>query len=165
MVFLFTRKKIQLWLTKLDRGGFINYNAVPVLCDVGYDTLSLADGIRHFMSTCYRLLSFPTTGAIRALSLRSKPSGAAAATLLTSGDGDDFFVFADGHCKDRVTDFAVDDDVIDLSAVTNLADFNDILAAATAEAEGTLMKTGGTSQIGLESIFKADLTETNFLFS
>lgn len=84
---------------------------------------------------------------------------------MTGGDGDNIFAFEDGHCKDRVTDFAVDDDVIDLSAVTNLADFNDILAAATAEAEGTLMKTGGTSQIGLESIFKADLTETNFLFN
>lgn len=48
MVFLFTRKKIQLCLTKLDRGGFINYNANPVLCDAGYDTLSLADGDETF---------------------------------------------------------------------------------------------------------------------
>lgn len=84
---------------------------------------------------------------------------------MTGGDGDNIFAFEDGHGTDRITDFGVDDYLIDLSYVTNLADFNDVLAGTTAEAEGTLIKTGGTSQIGLEGMFKADLTEANFLFN
>lgn len=84
---------------------------------------------------------------------------------MTGGDGDNIFVFEDGHSTDRITDFGVDDYLIDLSDVTNLADFNDVLAGTTAEAEGTVINTGGTSQIGLEGMLKADLTEANFLFN
>lgn len=84
---------------------------------------------------------------------------------MTGGDGDDIFVFEDGDGKDRITDFGVDDDVIDLSDVTALADFNDVLAATSDEAEGAVIDTGGTSRIQLEGVFKADLTEADFLFS
>jgi Ca2+-binding RTX toxin-like protein len=47
----------------------------------------------------------------------------------TGGGGNDTFVFADGFNEDIIEDFSSDDaEKIDLSAVTEIADFNDLLS-------------------------------------
>ena len=78
----------------------------------------------------------------------------------------DVFIFADGHGNDTIGDFSTRGtaEVIDLSGVTALDDFDDVLAASTDTANGLLIDTGGGDSILLNNIRLSMLSDDDFLF-
>jgi Ca2+-binding RTX toxin-like protein len=90
---------------------------------------------------------------------------------LTGDAGDDQFVFADGWGIDRITDFAAaDTEQIDLGSVTNITDFDDLVANHAREVGGVLELYDGSNVIVLEGYTLADLgagqpiSSADFLF-
>ncbi|MDQ2090274.1 calcium-binding protein [Marimonas arenosa] len=85
---------------------------------------------------------------------------------LTGGRHADRFVFADGHGQDTITDFdALDDgEKIDLSAVTALADIDDVLGSATQEGADVVIATGGATSILLLGVNLSELDASDFVF-
>jgi len=84
------------------------------------------------------------------------------------GSGDDTFVFAIGGGSDTLSDFtagAASDDVIDVSAFSQLLDLQDILAAASEAGGDTFIDFGNGDQIGLTGIAIADLHADDFRFA
>ena len=81
---------------------------------------------------------------------------------LTGGTGADTFVFGAGHGNDTITDFTVDWDCIDLSAVAGATSFDAL--TFTTEGNDTVIDTGqGT--IRLEGVALDDLDAGDFVFS
>ncbi|MEO3414730.1 matrixin family metalloprotease [Roseovarius sp. CAU 1744] len=78
----------------------------------------------------------------------------------------DVFIFADGHGNDTIGDFSTRGtaEVIDLSGVTALGDFADVLAASADTIDGLLIDTGGGDSILLNNISLNKLSADDFLF-
>ena len=102
-------------------------------------------------------------------------NGSRGADTLEGGAGDDLlrgsfnadvFIFADGHGNDRIRDFNTrsKSEVIDLSAVTALNDFDDVTAAAMNTDGGVLIDTGTGDSILLEGLRLGQLGADDFLF-
>jgi Ca2+-binding RTX toxin-like protein len=98
--------------------------------------------------------------------------GAAGKDTLTGGDGDDIlkggagadvFVFADDFGDDTVKDFTHGVDRIDLSSLTAINDFADVLSNSFGFSGQTAIS-DGVNSILLEGIIKADLTVDDFIF-
>lgn len=87
---------------------------------------------------------------------------------LWGGLGADTFIFADGHGDDMIHDFhaASDAERIDLSAVSALNSFDDLLADGVMEAVGPNVRidTGGGNSIWLTNVAIEDLDRNDFLF-
>ncbi|WP_137700889.1 calcium-binding protein [Marimonas lutisalis] len=84
-----------------------------------------------------------------------------------SGDaGADLFVFADGHGHDVLQDFEPDipGERIDLSGVTGIGEFADVIATASQEGAHLRIVTGPGSSILLEWLALDDLAPTDFVF-
>ena len=80
--------------------------------------------------------------------------------LITGGKGGDTFVFANKFGHDTVTDFgAWDPEKIDLSAVTGIADFSDLVAhhLQTDAGTGFAMIVDGANSILLKGIMVTDI--------
>ncbi|MEX0285798.1 MAG: VCBS domain-containing protein [Paracoccaceae bacterium] len=82
-------------------------------------------------------------------------TGGASNDELTGDDGADTFVFADGHGNDTVTDFDLTMDILDLSAVTQITDFNDLINNHLSVSGNDLVISGGGT-IRLENIDQTD---------
>jgi len=78
---------------------------------------------------------------------------------LTGGAGYDIFVFAADSGRDVITDFNVNDDLIDLTAYNT--DVSDLRFSQNSEGITLFI---GSSIIFLENIFRDDLTLDNFIF-
>ncbi|MCP9481141.1 hypothetical protein NNA36_04120 [Shimia sp. CNT1-13L.2] len=90
---------------------------------------------------------------------------------LEGGLGDDVFVFGDGFGQDEVIDFdAVDGEKIDLSGVTNIVDFNDLVGAHLVDVGGTAQIVDGADTILLVGVSFADVgvgkdySDADFIF-
>ena len=101
--------------------------------------------------------------------------------VLIGGEGDDFlsggewadtFIFEDGFGTDTIGDFSRNNlEKIDLSAVTNITDYNDMIANHLADEGGFAKIVDGSNSILLDGIAYTDLrdglngyTEDDFLF-
>ncbi len=82
---------------------------------------------------------------------------------LAGGLDTDVFIFADGHGNDRVRDFSADE-LIDLSGVSTLNDFDDVLAASKNTFSGVRITTGDDSSIVLQGVRLNALDVENFIF-
>lgn len=93
-------------------------------------------------------------------------TGGAGNDLLRGNRHADTFVFQDGHGNDTIGDFSTRGtaEVIDLSGVTALGDFADVLAASADTADGLLIDTGGGDSILLNNISLNKLSADDFLF-
>ena len=86
-------------------------------------------------------------------------TGGAGNDTLTGGDGYDIFVFESGSGRDVVTDFNVNEDLIDLTAFNT--DISDVRISQS-KAGTTLFI--GSSRVLLENVFRDDITQDNFIF-
>ena len=85
-------------------------------------------------------------------------TGDAGDDTLTGDLGDDLFVFSNDWGIDRITDFAAaDTEQIDLSGVTNITDFDDLVASHAQEVGGILQIYDGANVIQLDGYTLADL--------
>ena len=85
---------------------------------------------------------------------------------LTGNFNADFFVFEDNFGQDTITDFdqANAFEAIDLSAVTAITDFADLLANHLSEIDGNAVITDGANTITLTGVEAADLVAGDFIF-
>ena len=87
--------------------------------------------------------------------------------ILTGNFNADTFVFADGHGDDVITDFEATNpfEKIDLSAVTAIDDFDDLVADHMSQVgPDVLIETGGGDRITLIGVSVGDLDASDFLF-
>ena len=94
--------------------------------------------------------------------------GGADRDSLTGAEGADTFIFAAGHDADRIVDFTVSDDVLDLSGTA--ADFTDLeslLAASElveqGDVSGVMIDTGNGDSIFLQGLVVEDLESINVI--
>ena len=90
-------------------------------------------------------------------------NGNAGNDRMVGGGGADTFVFTGSWGYDRVQDFALGVDVIDLSAIGSVSDMGDILDAAVNRSGGVEL-VFGPGTIFLRNIDVADLDADDFLF-
>jgi Ca2+-binding RTX toxin-like protein len=81
---------------------------------------------------------------------------------LTGGGGPDLFVFSRGGGSDRVTDFMVPVDRVDLNDF-QLASFGEVLDRARDTDEGVVLDFEGGEEMMLMDVLKESLTEDNFV--
>ena len=83
---------------------------------------------------------------------------------LKGGTGSDVFVFGADAGDDTVRDFTSGDDVIDLSGVSSISNFTDLLAAAEQQGADVLIDLSGGDSILLQNENRGDLTGDDFAF-
>lgn len=91
-------------------------------------------------------------------------TGGAGNDTLTGGDGGDLFVFDDQSEQDQITDFSTSADQIDLSAVSQITDFNDLMSNHASQVGADVLVVAGTVEVLLLSISLDDLSSAHFLF-
>jgi len=87
--------------------------------------------------------------------------------ILTGNFNADTFVFADGHGDDVITDFEATNpfEKIDLSAVTAIVDFDDLLSKHIAQVgSDVVIETGGGNRITALDVALGDLDAGDFIF-
>ena len=88
--------------------------------------------------------------------------GGAGDDVLTGGIGADIFTFSRGGGRDRVTDFMVPVDKVDLTDF-DLASFGEVLDRARDTDEGVVLDFDAGESITLMGVLEAQLAEDNFL--
>ena len=91
-------------------------------------------------------------------------AGGQGADGLTGGGGADTFAFGRDHGTDFVTDFGNGADVIDLSTLTGISGFEDLLVAAFGTAAVVNLSDHGGGQIWLLETDVGDLDAGDFVF-
>ena len=82
---------------------------------------------------------------------------------LTGGAGRDIHVFNSGDGNDQITDFEVDEDRLNLLAISDISDFSDLMANhASDDGVGNVLISYGSDSIRLLGVTTGDLTEANF---
>ncbi|MBZ8117991.1 calcium-binding protein [Roseovarius sp. LXJ103] len=101
--------------------------------------------------------------------------GGAGFDTLTGGGGNDdlfgdfnadTFIFEDGHGSDRIGDFEATNDFerIDLSAISAITSYSDLMANHTSQAGSDVIIDTGSGQITLLSVGLSDLDALDFIF-
>lgn len=93
--------------------------------------------------------------------------GGAGADCLGGGEGVDVFVFANDFGSDCISDFSVDvvQDRIDLSGVTHISDFADLVENHLSQsAAGALIDDRAGNTILIEGVSAEQLLDTSFIF-
>lgn len=84
--------------------------------------------------------------------------------VFSGGDGADLFIFSSGHGHDTVTDFNVNDDILQLTdTATDFVDAASVIAAATSVSGGVSIDLGGGDSLTLDGISIADLSDVSFI--
>ena len=91
-------------------------------------------------------------------------AGLAGDDTLTGGDGADKFVFASGHGNDTITDFIDGEDMIDLSAFTDIGGFGDLTVTQVGNGVQIDLSGYGGGTITLQNFMLSDLDATDFVF-
>lgn len=83
----------------------------------------------------------------------------------TGGDGADTFVFASNNGSDQITDFSVEEDALDLSALSSsFAAIADVQAVTISQSNGVSIALGSGNSLFLEGLAEEDLEDINFIF-
>jgi hypothetical protein len=90
--------------------------------------------------------------------------GGAGSDVLTGGKGAETFVFRTGDGKDHITDFGRGSDKIDLSDLSGVTDFHDMMNHHVTEVGGDLHINVGGDHLVLDDVAKADLHASEFTF-
>lgn len=94
--------------------------------------------------------------------------GGKAKDILTGGKGADTFIFERGDGKDKITDFAAfgrDHDVLDLSSVSDIKNFKDLMQNHLEKASGGLIiHFGKADEIFLQHVEVGNLDKSDFDF-
>lgn len=80
---------------------------------------------------------------------------------LHGGSGDDTFVFANGWGRDRITDFAVDKDRLDMTGVSGLTEFSQLVIKDTASGASVAY---GADTVTFDGVAASQITAKSFLF-
>ena len=88
--------------------------------------------------------------------------GGGASDFLHGGDGADVFGFGVNSGNDRIGDFEDGTDIIDLSAVTGLDDFSQLLIANNAQGDAVI--SFGDNSIELDGVDASLVDATDFVF-
>jgi Ca2+-binding RTX toxin-like protein len=86
---------------------------------------------------------------------------------LSGGGGNDNFVFSDGDGADVITDFLAGPgigDVIDLSGVSSVTNFDDVLALAADNGVNTVIDFGGGDVVTINNVLVSMLNSNDFSF-
>ena len=83
---------------------------------------------------------------------------------LTGGAGADMFVFEAGHGNDIITDFGDGEDLIDITALTDITEFNDLNITASGNDVVIDLSSQGGGYIHIENIAVDDLDTDDFCF-
>ena len=96
----------------------------------------------------------------------NKLDGGPGADTLTGGGAHDIFIFKPGHGADRITDFTAGGtvDQIDLTAITSVRTFEELMARAAQVGADTVINLGGGNIITLANVLKSSLIKADFLF-
>ena len=136
--------------------------------DAGNDTLDGgADNDRFFGGTGDDLLLGGTgVDTLQGGAGFDTLEGGAGDDLLLGNFNADHFVFADGHGHDRVADFETqnDQEVLDLSGVSSLNSFADVMSVARQAGWDVVIDTAPSSSIRLVKIDLHDLSEDDLVF-
>ena len=136
--------------------------------DAGSDTLDGgADNDRFFGGTGDDLLLGGTgVDTLQGGAGFDTLEGGAGDDLLFGNFNADHFVFADGHGHDRVADFETqsDQEVLDLSGVSSLNSFSDVMNVARQSGWDVVIDTAPTSSIRLIKTDLHDLGEDDMVF-
>ena len=84
---------------------------------------------------------------------------------LTGGAGADYFVFAPRSGNDRVTDFHLAEDRIDLSVFNNIFSLDDLALEQNGEDLVISLQQHGGGEITLQGVSETELTEAHFIFT
>jgi len=98
---------------------------------------------------------------------RDRLDGGTGNDLLIGGGAGDTFVFTDDFGNDVIRDFTAsrDDEFIDLSAISEITDFNDLTTNhLTSNSDGNAVITVGSNTITLTNVSISDLTQSDFIF-
>ena len=90
--------------------------------------------------------------------------GGAGDDTLEGDVGNDTFVIATGDGSDTITDFTDGEDVIDLSAISDISGFEDLVITTQGTDAVIDMTDHGGGQITLSNVDVNDLDETDFIF-
>ena len=83
---------------------------------------------------------------------------------LTGNAGADTFVFASGHGADTITDFTVDDDKIDLSALVDITEFSQLSISDNTDGNAVIdLSAHGGGTITLTGVSTSDLDADDFV--
>ncbi|CAN7684081.1 hypothetical protein [Rhizobium sp. LjRoot254] len=91
-------------------------------------------------------------------------SGGAGKDRLIGGDGVDTFCFADGFGKDRIMDFSKVEDLIDLSGLTGIDDFDDLIANHIRRVGFDLVISSGSDELWIATHHIETLSSSQFIF-
>lgn len=90
--------------------------------------------------------------------------GRVGADVLAGGAGNDVFLFSNGYGSDRVVDFGKGDDRVDLSGLTEVTGFGDLMQHHVVQAGADLKIVAGSDTLVLEDVRKSDLHVDDFVF-
>lgn len=91
--------------------------------------------------------------------------GGSGADLLIGGGSKDTFVFRNNSGDDIVRDFRAGKDTLDLSRVRDIDDFSDLITNHVNELDaGLVIAVSGSSNVTIENVLIADLSESDFIF-
>ena len=83
---------------------------------------------------------------------------------MTGNEGADTFVFASGHGADTITDFTVDTDRIDLSALVDITDFSQLSISDNTDGNAVIdLSSQGGGSITLTGVSTSDLDADDFV--
>jgi Ca2+-binding RTX toxin-like protein len=84
--------------------------------------------------------------------------------ILTGGKGDDVFHFAKGYGKDTITDFSAGHDAVDLSHLSGVDNFDDLMKHHVKVSGDDLVISAGSDHLILEDTKKSELDTHDFNF-
>ena len=127
-------------------------------------TINLGDGDDVFTGSTQNQLSVNLGNGND--SFISSSHDGAFGDIITGGAGDDSFAFIDDWGVSRITDFDAlsDAETIDLSAVSAIDDFADLLANHISQSGSDVIITDGTNTLTLTGVDINDLDANDFLF-
>jgi Ca2+-binding RTX toxin-like protein len=90
--------------------------------------------------------------------------GRAGNDTLTGGTGADVFIFVKGGGRDVVTDFGPGADRVDLSGISDITSFADLVKNHAVDVGNDVVIRAGTDMLTLKHVDLSDLSKADFLF-
>jgi Ca2+-binding RTX toxin-like protein len=96
---------------------------------------------------------------------RNRLSGEQGSDRLTGGENIDTFCFEDGFGRDGILDFEIGVDLIDLSGLSGIVDFEDLIANHVRGKRGAVVIFSGEDVLWIDTLKPGDLDPAQFIFA